>query len=81
MNNPQDAGRLTLELKAEMTRQQLTAADIADRCGLSVHQVGRRLSGAVDLTVDDALKMAAALGVPLYRLMQRAQADMNGRAA
>lgn len=80
MNNPL-TGRLTLELKAEMTRQQLTAADVADRCGLSVHQVGRRLSGAVDLTVDDALKVAEALGVPLYRLMERASTDASGRAA
>lgn len=80
MNNL-PTGRLVLELKAEMTRQQLTAADVADRCGLSVHQVGRRLSGAVDLTVDDALKIAEALGVPLHRLMERAQTDAAGRAA
>ena len=80
MNNPL-TGRLTLELKAEMTRQQLTAADVADRCGLSVHQVTRRLAGAVDLTVDDALKVAEALGVPLYRLMERAATDASGRAA
>ncbi len=70
MNNPTTA--LVLEIKAEMARQQLTAADVAERCGLSVHQVNRRLTGAVELTVADAGLIATALRIPLYRLMQRA---------
>ena len=59
MNNPTHS--LTLEIKAEMTRQQLTAADVAERCELSIHQVNRRLSGAVDLTIADALLIADAI--------------------
>lgn len=70
MNNPTTA--LVLEIKAEMARQQLTAADVAELCGLSVHQVNRRLTGAVELTVADSGLIATALHVPLYRLMQRA---------
>lgn len=64
---------LVLEIKSEMTRQQLTAAEVAERCELSVHQVNRRLSGAVDLTIADALLIADALAVPLYKLMERAE--------
>ena len=71
MNNPTHS--LTLEIKAEMTRQQLTSADLAERCELSVHQVNRRLSGTVDLTIADALLIADALAVPLHKLMERAE--------
>ena len=71
MNQPTSTS-LVLEIKAEMTRQQVTAADVAERCGLSVHQVSRRLTGTVDLTVSDALTITDALNVPLWRLMERA---------
>ena len=72
---------LVLEIKAEMTRQQLTAANIADRCeGLSVHQVTRRLAGVVDLTVADALTITGALGIPLYKMLERAQSIESSAA-
>jgi len=70
MNNPTEP--LALEIKAEMTRQKLTAADVAARCSLSVSQVTRRLAGTVDLTVADALVITDALGVPLYKMLERA---------
>lgn len=76
MNNPTTA--LVLEIKAEMARQQLTAADVAERSDLSVHQVNRRLTGAVELTIADAMLISDALGVALYKLMERATA---GRVA
>lgn len=62
---------LALEIKAEMTRQQMTAADVAAKCPLSVSQVTRRLAGTVDLTVADALTITDALGVPLYKMLER----------
>jgi transcriptional regulator with XRE-family HTH domain len=65
---------LALEIRAEMARQQIGAGDLAGRCELSEPQVARRLSGAVALTVSDALLLADALGVPLWKLMQRATA-------
>ena len=70
MSNP--TASLALEIKAEMTRQQTTAADVAARCSLSVSQVTRRLAGTVDLTVADALVITDALGVPLYKMLERA---------
>lgn len=70
MSNPTEP--LALEIKAEMTRQRLTAADVASRCSLSVSQVTRRLAGTVDLTVADALTITDALGVPLYKMLERA---------
>jgi transcriptional regulator with XRE-family HTH domain len=70
MSNPTEP--LALEIKAEMTRQRLTAADVASRCSLSVSQVTRRLAGTVDLTVADALVITDALGVPLYKMLERA---------
>jgi len=79
MNQSKSTG-LALEIKAEMTRQQVTAADVAERCGLSVHQVSRRLSGAVDLTVADALTITDALNVPLWRLMERAAQSVSDAA-
>ena len=62
---------LALEIKAEMTRQQMTAADVAAKCSLSVSQVTRRLAGTVDLTVSDALTITDALGIPLYKMLAR----------
>ena len=64
---------LALEMRAEMARQQMSAGDLAERCELSEPQVARRLSGAVGLTVSDALVLSGALGVPLWLLMQRAE--------
>ncbi len=64
---------LALEMRAEMARQQMSAADLANRCELSEPQVARRLSGSVSLTVADALTLSDALGVPLWKLMQRAE--------
>lgn len=71
---------LVLEIRAEMARQQMSAADLASHCELSEPQVARRLSGAVSLTVSDALVIATALGVPLWKLMQRA-APVEANAA
>ena len=72
---------LALEMRAEMARQQVSAADLAGRCALSEPQVARRLSGSVGLTVSDALLLADALGVPLWKLMQRAEPTPEPSAA
>lgn len=63
---------LALEIKAEMTRQQVSTEDLAAKCGMSVHQVNRRLAGSVALSVHDAMLISDALGVPLWMLLQRA---------
>lgn len=68
---------VVLEIRAEMARQQISAGDLASRCDLSEPQLARRLSGAVSLTVSDGLTISNALGVPLWKLMQRATADRD----
>lgn len=64
---------LALEIRAEMARQQLTAADLAVRCDLSVSQVTRRLNGTVDISIGEAVILTDAVGVPLHTMLQRAQ--------
>lgn len=76
MKSPEPTA-LALEIRAEMARQRLSASDLADRCELSEPQMARRLSGSVSLTVSDALTIAGALGVPLWKLMARAESEAS----
>lgn len=72
MNKPA-TDAVVLEVRAEMARQQLTIADMSERCGLSVPQLNRRLTGTVELTMADALLISDGLGVALSTLIARAE--------
>lgn len=80
MSNPTKASALVLEVRAEMARQQLTIADLSERCGLSVPQLNRRLTGAVEITLADGFLIADGLGVPFSALVSRAEQQPKAAA-
>lgn len=61
------------EIRAEMARQRLTVADLAERCALSVPQLNRRLTGTVELALADLFAIADGLGLTASALMARAE--------
>ena len=56
--------RVTANIKAEMSRQDLTQADLAELMGTTQQTVSRRLSGS-GLTVDDVEAFCRALRITL----------------
>lgn len=73
MNQPPNTAGLLAEMRAEMARQQLTTKALADSVGMTVDQIGRRLAGKIEITVPEALAIAAALRVDLATLLARAE--------
>jgi transcriptional regulator with XRE-family HTH domain len=56
---------LPREIKAEMTRQDLSQMRLADRIGWSQGKLSKRLTGHVTLDLEDLEKIASALGADL----------------
>lgn len=73
MNQPPNTAGLLAEMRAEMARQQLSTKALADSVGMTVDQVGRRLAGKIEITVPEALTIAAALRVDLATLLARSE--------
>lgn len=57
------------ELRAELARQNRTQSDLAVVMGEQQSWVSRRMTGDVAITVADLLRFAAALGIPVARLL------------
>ena len=64
------ANRLRGEVRAEMSRQRMTRTTLAERSGIPVHALDRRLSGRVDITLGEAEAIANALNVPFDQLIR-----------
>ena len=64
------ADRLRGEVRAEMSRQRMTRQALADRCGIPLYSLDRRLSGRVDITLGEAEAIANALNVPFDQLIR-----------
>lgn len=60
------------ELRAEMGRQQISQAQLAERVDVNPVWLHRRMTGTVALTLDDAARLAAPLGVSVVDLLGRA---------
>lgn len=73
MIQPPNTAGLLAEMRAEMARQQLSTKALADTVGMTVDQVGRRLAGKIEITVPEALTIAAALRVDLATLLTRSE--------
>lgn len=67
------AQRIGREIHAEMIRQGLTQEDLAERLGRSQQWVSRRITGRTPVDAADVEQIAAALGVPLTRLLPHAE--------
>lgn len=60
--------RIALNVRVEMTRQQLSQQALADRLGWHQTRLSRRITPgktSVTFTVDELAEVAAALGLPM----------------
>ncbi len=57
-----------MEIKVQMTRQQLTQEKLAARLGWSSSRLNRLLKGRIKLTLDDLRHIADMLGVAVNEL-------------
>lgn len=76
--------RVAAEIRAEMGRQNLSQQQLAARMGQAQPWVSRRIKGNASLDLDDLDAFAAALNVPLHRLLgwsdgARGHSTWNGR--
>jgi len=75
------------ELRAELARHRITAAEVAQRLDRSEAYVSRRLTGEIPLNLDDLAEIAEMLGIAPAALIARAQvqdeppAAANGRGS
>jgi transcriptional regulator with XRE-family HTH domain len=65
--------RVAAEIRAEMARQRLTLRELAETLGVSHTWVGNRLTSVQPIDFVDVEKVAAALGVPVSRLLPAAE--------
>ena len=65
------ADRLRDEIRAEKARQRITWQAVADRSGIPIHALRRRLDGRVEITFAEAERIATALGVEYDALVAR----------
>ena len=62
------------EFRAEMGRQRVSGPDLAERSGVNVTTVWRKIQkGERPLNVEEADRMSAALGLPLSEIIIRAE--------
>ena len=71
--------RVAANLRAEVARQGLTQAAVAERVGIAQQGVSRRLSGRYAITVDDLEDFCTALDIAVAQAMGLDEA--LGRAA
>lgn len=72
MNTPTAAG-LAGEVRAEMARQGLTVATVAQGADISPASLSRRLNGSSEFTVAEMFRVAGFLGMTLSDLLRRAE--------
>lgn len=63
------AQRTGANVRAEMARQTMSQAALADRLGMSQSMLSYRLSGKVPFNVDELAQVAAVLDVPTSALL------------
>lgn len=66
--------RFSGEIRAELARSRTSAATLAPLLGVSEATIYRRLKGQTDWPLDDAMIVAAHLGVSISRLTSQAVA-------
>lgn len=57
------------EIRAQLARRQVTQSDLASAVGRSDAWVSYRLSGKQAIDLNDLEQIAAALDVPIYKLL------------
>lgn len=69
MSTPRTQHPTIAAIVTEMQRQEISQTELARRLGWGRMQVHRRLHGDADLTVPELQEVAAALDVPVSRLL------------
>lgn len=64
---------LNAEIRAELGRQRLTYADLAERLDTTRQSVQRKLTGSRSVTSVDLFEISAALGIEASELVRRAE--------
>ena len=54
-----------LNVKAELARQNLSVVDLSNKTGIRYQTLAEKLNGKYPLTLDEAKKIKAALGVDI----------------
>ena len=71
--NPPTAAGLAGEVRAEMARQGVTAATMAQATDISRASLSRKLNGRNEFTVAEMFRVAEFLGMTLSDLLRRAE--------
>lgn len=58
-----------MEIRAELARQRVTQTDLAERIGMPITPLRRRLSGETEISVNELAAIAQALGVPVEQFL------------
>ena len=61
------------EIRAEMGRKRLGPSEIADKTGINRKRISNSINGHRDLTVTELVSISAAMQVPAWELLRRAQ--------
>ncbi len=69
MDYPHILGRLKVILHEKFPNQRSHAKRLAEILGIRPHSVYRKLSGVIQLSLDDLAKISAALSIPLGSLL------------
>lgn len=69
---------LNAEIRAEMARQKITVADLARSLGVTRQSASRKLNASHPINNEDLSGVAAALGVPAWELIRRAEEGSSG---
>ena len=64
---------INAEIRAELARQRLTYADLAERLGTTRQNIWRKLTSERTVHSDDLVLIANVLDVPASELMRRAE--------
>lgn len=57
------------EIRVQLARTDITRTELAQRCGVSLDWLSRRLTGTVGITLEDLDAIAAGLRVPVSTLL------------
>jgi transcriptional regulator with XRE-family HTH domain len=74
MNTTTTHDRVAANVRAELVRKRISAAELARRMGVSPHLMSRRLRGDVAFSAPEIDSAAEALGIPVDELLGRTDA-------
>lgn len=71
------SGRVARNIRAELARSETKQSWLAAELGMTQGAVSHRLTGRTDFSVNELVKIAAVLGVPLSTLLDGVEAPVE----